>query len=172
MAPTLFEKDPRPGDLIEIHRGAYEHWAIYVGQNEVVHLIPPTHEESDALGLLNLVRYLDSSSAVVKCEKIWDVVGPHHYHVNNHLDHQYSPRHRSAIVRDAHALVGRVLPYSVAGYNCEHFVTDLRYGKPQSRQVRNAAVAIGGAAVAGVAVVALGAALFGSLLRHDNDDDD
>lgn len=171
MAPTLFDKNPRPGDLIEIHRGAYEHWAIYVGQNEVVHLIPPTHTDGDSLGLVNLVQYLDSSRAEVKCEKIWDVVGPHHYHVNNLLDDQYNPRHPRAIVRDAYALVGRVLPYSVAGYNCEHFVTDLRYGKPKSRQVTNAAVVAGGAAVAGVAVVALGAALFASLLKQDNDDD-
>lgn len=170
MAPTLFDRPPKPGDLIEIRRGAYEHWAIYVGQNEVVHLIPPTDGDGDGLGLVDLVRYLDSSCAEVTCDKIWDVVGPHDYHVNNLLDHEYNPRHPSAIVRDARALVGRVLPYNVAGYNCEHFVTDLRYGKPQSRQVNNAAV-IGGAAVAGVAVAALGAALFASLLKRDNDDD-
>lgn len=170
MAPTLFEKDPAPGDLIEIHRGAYKHWAIYVGQNEVVHLIPPTHGDGDSVGLFHLVQFLDSSSAEVRCEKIWDVVGPHHYHVNNLLDDQYRPRRRNQIVRDARALVGRWLPYNVAAYNCEHFVTDLRYGKPQSRQV-NDAVMIGGAAVAGVAVAALGAAIFASFLKHDDDDD-
>lgn len=171
MAPTLFDSPPKPGDLIEIHRGMYGHWAIYVGQNEVVHLIPPTHEEGDGLGFVNLVRYLDSSSAEVRCEKIWKVVEGDSYHINNLLDEKYEPRHPSAIARDARALVGRVLHYSVTGYNCEHFVTDLRYGKPQSRQVKNAAVAIGGAA-AGVAMVALGAALFASLLKHNNDDDD
>uniref|UniRef100_A0A8C6V2E7 LRAT domain-containing protein n=1 Tax=Neogobius melanostomus TaxID=47308 RepID=A0A8C6V2E7_9GOBI len=166
-----FDVNPKPGDLIAIHRGVYKHWAIYVGQNEVVHLIPPTHEDGDSLGLVDLVRYLDSNSAEVKCDKIWDVAGPHHCRVNNQLDYKYSPRSRHAIVRDARALVGRCLPYSVAGYNCEHFVTDLRYGKPQSRQVKDAAI-VGGAAVAGVAMVALGAALFASLLKHENDDDD
>lgn len=29
---------PRPGDLIEIFRGGYEHWAIYVGDGYVVHV--------------------------------------------------------------------------------------------------------------------------------------
>ncbi|KAK7904581.1 hypothetical protein WMY93_017188 [Mugilogobius chulae] len=171
MAPTLFDSPPKPGDLIEIHRGVYQHWAIYVGQNEVVHLIPPTQMDDDVLGLGNLVQYLDSSHAQVKCEKIWDVVGPHSYEVNNLLDHRYQARHPNNIVRDALKMVGRMLPYNVATYNCEHFVTRLRYGKPESRQVNNA-VAVGGAAVAGVAAVALGAALFASFLKHSNDDDD
>lgn len=168
MAPTLFDKPAKPGDLIEIQRGTYEHWAVYVGQNEVVHLIPPTQEDDDVLGLGHLVQYLDSHSAEVKCEKIWKVVGPHSYQVNNMLDEEYHPRHWRDIVWKARGLVGRVLPYNVATYNCEHFVTELRYGTPQSRQVKN--VAIGGAAVAGVAVVALGAALFASLLKNDDDD--
>ncbi|KAL2805737.1 phospholipase A and acyltransferase 2, partial [Daubentonia madagascariensis] len=32
---------PRLGDLIEISRFGYEHWAIYVGDGYVVHLAPP-----------------------------------------------------------------------------------------------------------------------------------
>ncbi|XP_020775394.2 phospholipase A and acyltransferase 3-like [Boleophthalmus pectinirostris] len=171
MAPTLFDNPPKPGDLIEIHRGVYEHWAIYVGQNEVVHLIPPTNMDGDVSGLVSLAQYFDSSSAVVKCEKIWDVVGSDRFYVNNLLDHKYERRNPNNIVRDALKLVGRVLPYNVATYNCEHFVTNLRYGKPESRQVKNAVVA-GGVAVAGVAAVALGAALFASLLSHSSRDDD
>ncbi|TNN24933.1 Retinoic acid receptor responder protein 3 [Liparis tanakae] len=27
-----------PGDLIEISRGGYQHWAVYIGGDEVVHL--------------------------------------------------------------------------------------------------------------------------------------
>lgn len=30
------------GDLIEISRFGYEHWAIYVGKGYVVHLAPPS----------------------------------------------------------------------------------------------------------------------------------
>lgn len=82
-----------------------------------------------------MLRYMDSSKAKVRCEKIWNVVGPHSYHVNNLLDHKYQPRESYNIVRNALKLVGQVLPYSVVGFNCEHFVTNLRYGKAESRQV-------------------------------------
>lgn len=34
----------RPGDLIEISRFGYEHWAIYVGHGYVVHLAPPSKD--------------------------------------------------------------------------------------------------------------------------------
>ncbi|XP_023391584.1 Ca(2+)-independent N-acyltransferase [Pteropus vampyrus] len=36
------EPRPRPGDLIEIFRIGYEHWAIYVEDDCVVHLAPPS----------------------------------------------------------------------------------------------------------------------------------
>lgn len=35
------EEKPQPGDLIEIFRGTYQHWAIYVGDGFVIHLAPP-----------------------------------------------------------------------------------------------------------------------------------
>ncbi|XP_013369749.1 PREDICTED: uncharacterized protein LOC102003559 isoform X2 [Chinchilla lanigera] len=35
---------PRLGDLIEIDRTGYAHWAIYVGNDYVVHLAPPNQQ--------------------------------------------------------------------------------------------------------------------------------
>ena len=29
---------PEPGDLVEIFRPGYQHWAVYVGQGDVVHM--------------------------------------------------------------------------------------------------------------------------------------
>ena len=29
---------PRPGDLVEIFRPGYQHWAVYVGGGDVVHM--------------------------------------------------------------------------------------------------------------------------------------
>ncbi|XP_033498220.1 phospholipase A and acyltransferase 4-like [Epinephelus lanceolatus] len=164
MAPTLFEHDAKPGDLIEIFRGTYEHWAIYIGGNEIVHLTPP-NEDSGALG--GLLTFLDSNTAQVRRQKIWEVVGHHRFIINNFLDDEYEPRERHLIVRDACRMVSQELPYSAISHNCEHFVTELRYGKPESRQVKRAAV-IGGIAIAGVGIVALGAALFASLLKDDD----
>nr|ACQ58045.1 Retinoic acid receptor responder protein 3 [Anoplopoma fimbria] len=165
MAPTLFDHGAKPGDLIEIFRGTYEHWAVYIGGNEVVHLIPPSENSSPFDSLLML---LDSSRAQVRRQKIWEVVGPHRFEINNLLDHKYEPRQRRDIVRDACTLVSQELPYNAATNNCEHFVTKLRYGESESLQVNRAAV-IGGAAVVSVDIVALGAALFASLLKDDDD---
>ena len=32
-----FGEEPKPGDLIQIFRIGYEHWAIYVGNGRIVH---------------------------------------------------------------------------------------------------------------------------------------
>lgn len=76
-----------------------------------------------------------ADKAVVKKEELWDVVGTDRWEINNSLDHKYKPRPANVIVRDAHTLVGSELDYSVFSRNCEHFVNDLRYGKPESLQV-------------------------------------
>lgn len=38
----VLQPEPKPGDLIEIFRPFYSHWAIYVGDGYVVHLAPPS----------------------------------------------------------------------------------------------------------------------------------
>ncbi|XP_030620616.1 phospholipase A and acyltransferase 3 [Chanos chanos] len=162
MAPTLYDEKPEPGDLIEIFRGSYQHWAIYVGDGYVIHLAPPS-EMAGAAGTA-LMSVL-SDKAIVKKEELWEVVGTDKYVINNLLDKKYEPRPIKVILREAQRLVGQELPYCVFRGNCEHFVTELRYGTAESRQVRKAAEVGLGVAVAGligVGAVALAAALFGS----------
>ncbi|XP_053289723.1 phospholipase A and acyltransferase 4 isoform X1 [Pleuronectes platessa] len=144
----------KPGDLIQIFRGSYQHWAVYIGGQMVVHLVPEGGQSSGPLELL-------SSRAEVKREKLTDVVGHHHFKVNNLKDEEYDARDPSIIVKEACEMVGRVLSYSVVSYNCEHFAADLRYGKAESRQVQTAGLITGVVAVGVLA--ALGAALFSSL---------
>ncbi|XP_041669014.1 phospholipase A and acyltransferase 4-like [Cheilinus undulatus] len=163
MAPTLFDHGAKHGDLIEIIRDTYRHWAVYIGGNEVVHLIPSVDDSGPFGGFLELI---DSSTAQVRRQKIWEVVKHHRFRVNNLLDDEHEPRDPHDIVKDACRMVGQEVPYSVTSHNCEHFVTELRYGKAESRQVKIAA-AIGGAAVVGVGLVALGA-MIGSLLKGDD----
>lgn len=38
---SKFDEKPEPGDLIEIFRGNYQHWAVYIGDGFVVHLATP-----------------------------------------------------------------------------------------------------------------------------------
>lgn len=162
MAPTEYDQKPEPGDLIEIFRGSYQHWAVYVGKGYVIHLAPPSeHAQAGAYSMMSVLY----DKARVKKEELYEIVGNDEYCINNLLDEKYEPRPVREILRDAHSLLGQELPYCVFSGNCEHFVTELRYGKPQSRQVRRVVeigVGVGLAAAATFGLLAAAAAMFGS----------
>ncbi|XP_056625994.1 phospholipase A and acyltransferase 3-like [Triplophysa dalaica] len=162
MPPTKKnDEKPEPGDLIEIFRSGYQHWAIYVGDGFVIHLAPPSeYANAGSYSMMSVT----CDRALVKKEEIWDVVGSDKYSINNLLDDKHVPRDIGDILRDAERLVGRICPYSVVTGNCEHFVTELRYGKPESRQVRSKVeiAAAAGLAMAAVGIFAYAAGFFGS----------
>ncbi|XP_058505200.1 phospholipase A and acyltransferase 3-like [Solea solea] len=158
MAPILYDTEPQPGDLIEIFRGLYQHWAVYIGKGYVIHLAPPC--EVAGAGASSFMS-VTCDKAIVKRERLWDVVGTDKWQINNILDDKREPRRAPVIVEEAKALVGSVQPYSLRCQNCEHFATELRYGKAESRQVRGAQNMLIAAGTA--AVVGLGAAAF---IRH------
>ncbi|XP_058471595.1 phospholipase A and acyltransferase 3-like [Solea solea] len=166
MAQEQFDRKVKPGDLIEIDRGIYQHWAVYVGGNEVVHLVTA---DNGSLELLS-----NTSTAEVRRDKLQEVVGCNKFIIKNLLDDQYEPREPDVIVQDACGMVGRSSRYNLATSNCEHFVTNLRYGKPESRQVKNTATAIGGVAVGvGVAALAvLGAFLFSGSSEKEKEEEE
>ncbi|TNN33929.1 Retinoic acid receptor responder protein 3 [Liparis tanakae] len=177
MAPTLFEHGAKPGDLIEFSRGLYQHWAVYIGGDEVVHLTTPGGD-SGSIGNMSVAL---SSEGQVMRDKIWEVVGDDPFEINNLLDYKYEPRERHLIVRDACRMVGSVWRYGVFSLNCEHFATELRYGKPEddvtdSAQsisyclVRNAE--IGGAVILGVGLAVGVAALFASFLKNNDKEEE
>ncbi|XP_045429995.1 uncharacterized protein LOC118707299 isoform X3 [Pipistrellus kuhlii] len=124
---ALSQAKPQPGDLIEIFRLGYQHWALYVGNGYVVHLAPP--RENSGVGA-------STGLGVVKRELLKEVVENCSYEVNNHLDHLYKPRSTKQMLTVAEEMVGKKIEYSVLSGNCDHFVTDLRYGKAISRQLR------------------------------------
>lgn len=64
-----------------------------------------------------------------------EVVGSDSYRVNNKLDDKYEPLPVGKIIASAERQVGKVIDYGLLTYNCEHWVNDMRYGKPESRQV-------------------------------------
>ncbi|XP_004413862.1 PREDICTED: retinoic acid receptor responder protein 3 [Odobenus rosmarus divergens] len=128
--PTANE-ELRPGDLIEIFRTGYEHWATYVGDSYVIHLTSPSEfPEASSSRIFSIL----SNRAVVRRDLLWDVVGSRHYRVNNLLDNKYRPQPVNQIIYSAKQKVGQEMEYSLLRRNCEHFVTGLRYGEPESRQ--------------------------------------
>uniref|UniRef100_A0A8C8R7V4 LRAT domain-containing protein n=1 Tax=Pelusios castaneus TaxID=367368 RepID=A0A8C8R7V4_9SAUR len=141
--PPLFE-EPKPGDLIEISRFGYQHWALYVGDGYVIHLAPPS--EYAGAGSSSIMSVL-TDRAVVKKELLRDVAGGDRYSVNNKYDGRCSPLPISKILSEANVLVGREMSYSVTSENCEHFVTQLRYGQSMCDQVRDTMMTVGAAAV-------------------------
>uniref|UniRef100_A0A672J6T3 LRAT domain-containing protein n=2 Tax=Salarias fasciatus TaxID=181472 RepID=A0A672J6T3_SALFA len=157
MAP----QKPEVGDLIEIFRGTFQHWAIYVGGGYVVHLT--TVSKVNGAGSSSMMTS-QTERGKVKKEKLQNVVGNNKWKINNCLDKEYKPREVLTIKREACALVGEELPYCVLKSNCEHFVNDLRYGKPESRQVQLAQDAV---VLSSVVVVVTGfvATLAGALFR-------
>ncbi|XP_045886339.1 phospholipase A and acyltransferase 3-like [Micropterus dolomieu] len=167
MAPTLYDEKPELGDLIEVLRGTYQHWAVYIGDGYVVHLAPPS--EVAGAGASSVMSVL-TEKAIVKKEELWDMVGTDQWKINNSLDEKYKPRPVHIILREARALVGKELPYCIFRGNCEHFANELRYGKAESRQVRKAgevAMVAGVATVVGLGFVALAGALFGGSKKEN-----
>ncbi|KAM9221890.1 phospholipase A and acyltransferase 2-like [Dugong dugon] len=155
----LLQDRPRLGDLIEIFRTGYEHWAIYVGDGYVIHLAPPS--EFAGAGVASIMSAL-TDKAIVKKELLSVVVGRDRYRINNKHDDRYSPLPRNKIVKRAEELVGREVPYELISGNCEHFVNELRYGVSRSDQVSDAVTIVG---VTGVVLAAAG--LFALLLARN-----
>ncbi|CAI5682621.1 unnamed protein product [Oreochromis niloticus] len=142
------DREPELGDLIEISRDNYEHWAVYVGAGFVVHFVNHSGVSSGAS--------VHAANGTVRKEKIWDVVGKDKWKINNSMDRQYKPRPANVIVEDAKAMVGKELRYDLVEYNCEHFVKELWCGVAESPQVEKlAAVALMG----GAGVIALAGAM-------------
>uniref|UniRef100_A0A3P9N5L1 LRAT domain-containing protein n=1 Tax=Poecilia reticulata TaxID=8081 RepID=A0A3P9N5L1_POERE len=148
--------EPKPGDLIEIFRNVYEHWAVYVGDGYVVHLLGPDGESRNfsSFSTINLPM---GKNNILK-QKLLEVVSSDEWHINNILDQEKQPRPAHIIVDQANKLVSTTRSYNVVDYNCEHFATELRYGDAESQQVRLMEIGLGVTGVSlalGVVIVAL-----------------
>ncbi|MBN3314675.1 HRSL1 enzyme, partial [Atractosteus spatula] len=118
--PEESSPTPQPGDLIEIFRPAYQHWALYLGDGYIINLTP----------------------VVVRMQLLKEVVGGDSYRINNKYDDKYTPLPICDIIDRAQFLIGQEVSYDLLGNNCEHFVTLLRYGEGVSDQASRAIGAI------------------------------
>ncbi|XP_078284053.1 phospholipase A and acyltransferase 3-like [Rhinoraja longicauda] len=130
---------PKRGDLIEIPRNVYTHWAIYIGGGEVIHLTSDGASEDVSVQFSSSTEF-----AVVKREPLTKVAGTDHYYVNNSSDTTFKAITVKKIINRAKESVGRKVHYNVLKQNCEHFVNSLRYGKDISYQADVANRVIGG----------------------------
>ncbi|NWU18092.1 HRSL1 enzyme, partial [Cephalopterus ornatus] len=143
--------DPEPGDLIEIKRPLYQHWAIYLGDGYVLS-VTPVDEGTPSLSVSAVSIF--TRKAKVKKQLLKEVVGTDDWKVNNKYDRSRTPLPVTEIIRRAELYIDREVTYDVLGKNCEHFVTMLRYGEGVSDQVSNVRIAIGSMLTIGAAAVA------------------
>ncbi|XP_051002008.1 phospholipase A and acyltransferase 3 isoform X2 [Acomys russatus] len=146
------QPEPKPGDLIEIFRPIYKHWAIYVGDGYVIHLAPPS--EFAGAGAASIMSAL-TDKAIVKKELLCVVAGRDKYQINNKHDDKYTPLPVNKIIQQAESLVGQEVLYRLTSENCEHFVNNLRYGVARSDQVRDALKTIGITGAVGFAALGI-----------------
>ncbi|XP_071126695.1 phospholipase A and acyltransferase 2-like [Mytilus edulis] len=128
------------GDLISIKENilfSHNHWAVYAGDDMVVHL----SGKND----------VSSEFAFVKLENFWKVVGNSKAKKNNKKDNKRTPFRGEDIVERALSRIGPNA-YNVLWNNCEHFASWCRYDKKRSAQVDKAltvASIVGGIVVVG-----------------------
>ncbi|XP_032887199.1 phospholipase A and acyltransferase 1 isoform X1 [Amblyraja radiata] len=127
--------DPHPGDLIEIFRPAYQHWALYLGDGYVINISPL---EEGPPASFSSAKSVFSRKAMAKMQLLKDVVGQDPFKINNKYDDSHIPLTVEEIVKRAEFLIGQEVSYDLLGNNCEHFVTLLRYGEGVSDQANRA----------------------------------
>ncbi|CAG5115504.1 unnamed protein product [Candidula unifasciata] len=125
------------GDLIEFPRGAYSHWAVYIGNGRVVHLAGEDNDGVDACVKpehMFTVCGAKFGKAKVCIDDFWKVAAGSKARKNNTKDDKWRPLNPEEVVRNALEKLGTV-GYNLIFSNCEHFAKWCRYGIAKSDQV-------------------------------------
>ncbi|BFZ20460.1 hypothetical protein BsWGS_23499 [Bradybaena similaris] len=132
-------EDLNVGDLIEFPRGAYSHWAVYIGDRQVAHLAGEDNDGIDGCKrpeLMFTICGINFNKAKVCIDDFWKVAASSKARKNNTKDEKWSPLSPAEIVKNAISKVGQV-GYNLLFSNCEHFAKWCRYGLSKSDQVDN-----------------------------------
>ncbi|XP_044893062.1 phospholipase A and acyltransferase 1 isoform X2 [Felis catus] len=132
--------NPQPGDLIEVFRSGYQHWALYLGDGYVINIAPL---EDGIPAAFTSAKSIFSRKALVKMQPLKDVVGNDTYRINNKYDETYPPLPMEEVMQRSEIVIGQEVDYDILVNNCEHFVTLLRYGEGVSEQANQAISTIG-----------------------------
>lgn len=120
-------------DLIVFYRGLYEHYAVNVGNGEIIHLT--TNERLTSLDFVSEITWKISSTssnrALVKKERFRDFLGAE---VNFRVEKDEAPFPPDEIVKRARSKLNK-RGYNLLFWNCEHFARWCRYNRRESKQV-------------------------------------
>ncbi|XP_012304366.1 phospholipase A and acyltransferase 1 isoform X1 [Aotus nancymaae] len=131
--------NPYPGDLIEVFRPGYQHWALYLGDGYVINIAPVDGIPAS----FTSAKSVFSTKALVKMQLLKDVVGNDTYRINNKYDETYLPLPVEEVIKRSEFVIGQEVAYNLFVNNCEHFVTLLRYGEGVSEQANRAISTVG-----------------------------
>ncbi|XP_078328759.1 phospholipase A and acyltransferase 4-like [Crassostrea virginica] len=119
--------NPQIGDLIEFKGWMYRHWAVYIGNNMVAHLVGCKDNGKTCYECKNSEVRHDSFPEVKKRYRTW--------RINNLLDaHGFEVRTAEGILEFTERTKGP-RTYDIVNGNCEHYVMLCRYGVNISFQV-------------------------------------
>lgn len=170
----LIERDLQRGDLIEIDRGAYNHWAFYAGQCEngthwCFH-VTSTKKKDILKSIIN-----GSEAAAIKKHKLKEILEdtdskkPSLARVNNKINEAKRkncvPLPTDEVIDDLEKRMEEPIEYNLKDWNCEHNVTTWKYGAGWSRQVENVEFVKDAITLAGYVSGVVGVALLRSLLE-------
>lgn len=190
----LIEKDLQPGDLIEVDRGAYNHWAMYTDkcENGTHWCFHVTTSDGDFEKKEALMSRTNGSNAVaaIKKHKLKDILEdndskkPSMARINNKTNEANKkkcvPRPIFPVIEHLEKRKDETIKYDLRILNCEHYVTTWKYGAGWSRQVEMAEMATFSAvavatigSIIGVGLLIAGIfKMFSSSSKYEEDDSD
>lgn len=125
------ELEPGLGDLVEIDRTLYAHWAVYIGEGKVVHVVGPNEED------------IPTEFAYVQKCPLEDVAGCSGVRVNNKSvrakERAVRSLEKEQIVIRALEKLNQKVEFNFLTRNAEFYATQWKYGVGWSDQ---AAVAL------------------------------
>ncbi|OQR75311.1 group XVI phospholipase A1/A2-like [Tropilaelaps mercedesae] len=120
--------DLKVGDIVEIDRTLYAHWAVHVGDGRVVHVAGPSEEDipSEPWALVHLCPLTELAG----CSRV---------RVNNKSvrakERQVRPLDGAQVATRALAQRGHKLDFNFLTRNAEFYVTQWKYGQGWSDQI-------------------------------------
>uniref|UniRef100_A0A183CDX2 LRAT domain-containing protein n=1 Tax=Globodera pallida TaxID=36090 RepID=A0A183CDX2_GLOPA len=125
------------GDLVEIRRGSYTHWTVYIGRVEGQSLVIHISTDSSDLGVSTKKEFVKKvakgCAAIVRSDPFLSVASTDLCRVNNSLDASRRPFPPSIIIERALTKLGTG-GYNIIRNNCEHFAKWCRYALRESDQ--------------------------------------
>lgn len=143
----LVERGLQPGDLIEIDRGTYNHWAMFANKSDngthwCFHVTTIDGDFDKKGALMSSAR--NAAAGIIK-HKLKDILEdndskkPSQARINNKTEEakrkKCAPRPIKEVIEHLETLKDKPVGYHLAESNCEHYVTNWKYGATWSRQV-------------------------------------